>query len=1170
MSSSSRTINVTVNPTPYAVQGAQGNTGPIGPTGAQGNTGLGFPLLNFTGTIVVNYGTSSTITVDQAFGTNAYNVNHTVKIYFPSLSRYIYGTITNYVGYSLTILQVSGTAVNSTSASSGTVIFDALASDSGNATQIQISNQGVGSTPVFPVFATGTGSQPLLVDSGTVTPLRYIPSNGALQLNSVNLVGVTLGDYTGLVLQATEISATGYFYFKANTGIYLQDANYIQIGDVQGVCSGTVLEVLGNPSLNKIQLRNFQTNTDTHLSVNRNTNSSQIYALEINQSSGQSIKLINNDILGGSPTNTTTFDVSTGGNLIIAPSGGKVFASGDLNVSGTYYGNVIQKVNGLTGQITFVAGTNTGITISGNNITISSTGLTAGVSSLNGLSGAVVLVAGSNTGISLSGNNITISSSGGVGSTGATGATGPQGNTGNTGGTGPEGIQGIQGTTGNTGATGNTGGTGPQGSQGPQGNTGNTGATGNTGGTGPQGPQGIQGTTGNTGPTGNTGGTGPQGPQGIQGTTGNTGGTGGTGPQGIQGNTGATGGTGPQGPTGNTGDVYKSTSTSSITLGSLSIGNSVFLTVPSGLAYSKVQSLLVAASITQYFNGTLVSYVGTGLTLSVTGVTGTGTPNNWDVNLAGAVGQAGAQGPKGNTGADSTVPGPTGNTGATGATGAPGTTGNTGGTGPQGIQGIQGNTGATGSTGGTGPQGIQGIQGIQGNTGNTGGTGPAGPTSGVWSWNGLTGDLQGVCTINGATGVIINVAKTDLANNFTLLNTFGAGISTAGITTGSDIILQNGEIIRNSTNGRVDILPGPSASSGITQFGIGIDTTTWGFGPILNVRSFTGGAASTSTAIRVDNPITLNDLIPINFGSNAQYSINKVLYNSGTPIYGTVQLSTNVTTGQNSGAFALISSDGINQQKRTPGVTHSNPNLYIYSKGTSNSTDYIRFEHGGSISGAQIISGGTTGISIQPGSGVLGVCGSILASGISSPNVVYSVNSQTGSVTNIAQTDAQNTFTLVNTFSQPPNFNQGFNVVNSGPATFGGLSADMNYNTVYRTTLQAYYEPYISPSIVSNSLTLDLSQAQVFVVTLTNTINSITIQSLPAISGSVRSTGFTLIIKANTPNQTINWANITNIKWPNGTPPTNMSLNTTDIYSFINLGDSTWLGFVGGRGYAYT
>jgi len=79
-------------------------------------------------------------------------------------------------------------------------------------------------------------------------------------------------------------------------------------------------------------------------------------------------------------------------------------------------------------------------------------------------------------------------------------------------------------------------------------------------------------------------------------------------------------------------------------------------------------------------------------------------------------------------------------------------TGGTGATGPQGATGIQGPTGATG------PQGATGIQ------GPTGATGPVGDY--VSTFNGLTGAVTGV-TVGGA-------------NTFTALNTFNAGISSAG------------------------------------------------------------------------------------------------------------------------------------------------------------------------------------------------------------------------------------------------------------------------------------------------------------------------------------------------------------------------------------------------------
>lgn len=158
------------------------------------------------------------------------------------------------------------------------------------------------------------------------------------------------------------------------------------------------------------------------------------------------------------------------------------------------------------------------------------------------------------------------------------------------------------------------------------------------------------------------GGVGATGPQGNTGATGPRGSTGSTGPQGNTGATGPAGSTGPAGPTGATGsagDIFSTSSSTSVNLSSLTIGSTVNLTVSSGLAYTKVQDILVASGLTNYFNAQVITYSGTSLNVSVTGITGSGSWNNWEVNLAGPIGQAGpqgAQGPQGNTGATGAIP----------------------------------------------------------------------------------------------------------------------------------------------------------------------------------------------------------------------------------------------------------------------------------------------------------------------------------------------------------------------------------------------------------------------------------------------------------------------------------------------------------------------------------
>ena len=239
----------------------------------------------------------------------------------------------------------------------------------------------------------------------------------------------------------------------------------------------------------------------------------------------------------------------------------------------------------------------------------------------------------------------------------------------------------------------------------------------------PSGPTGSQGTAGSIGPTG------PSGPTGAGSTAaGPTGPTGATGATGAKGNTGEKGDTGSQGDSGLPGDIYSTTSLSTFNLGSLIVGNPEQVLATTGLAYTKAQEILVAASATQYFIGTVSSYSGSTIYVVVDGVTGSGSFSNWDVNLNAAIGPAGDNGPTG-------AAGPIGPTGSTGPTGFNGLSGPTGPTGPTGAASTV--PGPTGATGITGPAGSTGATGITGPTGATGITGPTGPTGPI----GTQGDV---------------------------------------------------------------------------------------------------------------------------------------------------------------------------------------------------------------------------------------------------------------------------------------------------------------------------------------------------------------------------------------------------------------------------------------------
>lgn len=156
----------------------------------------------------------------------------------------------------------------------------------------------------------------------------------------------------------------------------------------------------------------------------------------------------------------------------------------------------------------------------------------------------------------------------------------------------------------------------------------------------------LKSTFGPTGPTGSQGLIGPQGPIGY---TGRKGDQGPTGPGGFQGPTGSQG---QEGPTGPQGDRYQTSSTDTIDLSSLVIGNSITLAIDIDLNYSVGQEVIVANSTTNNFVGEVQSYnKATGnLTLIIQTITGSASLSAWEVNLDGAPGPQGEIGPTGPTG----------------------------------------------------------------------------------------------------------------------------------------------------------------------------------------------------------------------------------------------------------------------------------------------------------------------------------------------------------------------------------------------------------------------------------------------------------------------------------------------------------------------------------------
>ena len=191
-----------------------------------------------------------------------------------------------------------------------------------------------------------------------------------------------------------------------------------------------------------------------------------------------------------------------------------------------------------------------------------------------------------------------------------------------------------------------------------------------------------------------------------------------------------------------------------------------------------------------------------------------------------------------------------------------------------------------------------------------------------------------------------------------------------GISASGSISLQNQEFIRNTTNGRMDFMPAPAGS---TQFGMYMDFTSWSYGVKLGTIRASDNATN-AAGFLWDAPLTISTDINFSLGSDGQNGFRNSSVGNRTN-----QFFTNTASGANSGAFAFVDSAGSGTANRSPGVTHTNPNLYVYRSGSARATDFIRVEHDGTV--GRIVSGGTSGILLQPGSGVLAVGGGISASG---------------------------------------------------------------------------------------------------------------------------------------------------------------------------------------------
>ena len=284
-----------------------------------------------------------------------------------------------------------------------------------------------------------------------------------------------------------------------------------------------------------------------------------------------------------------------------------------------------------------------------------------------------------------------------------------------------------------SGATGSSGSSGTSGDSGSSGSSGTSGEAGSSGSSGTSGDSGSSGSSGTSGDTGSSGSSGTSGDTGSSGSSGTSGEAGSSGSSGTSGEAGSSGSSGTSGAGGDAGDLYRTTSTTTFTL-----GVSGTLTVSTGLAYSVAQSIIIVHDISNFQECEVTTYnsaTGALAFQTPTRTVGSGEYSTWTVNLDGASGGNGSSGSSGTSG----EAGSSGSSGTSGEAGSSGSSGTSGEAGSSGSSGTSGDSGSSGSSGTSGDSGSSGSSGTSGDSGSSGSSGTSGD-SGSSGSSGTSGD----------------------------------------------------------------------------------------------------------------------------------------------------------------------------------------------------------------------------------------------------------------------------------------------------------------------------------------------------------------------------------------------------------------------------------------------
>lgn len=451
----------------------------------------------------------------------------------------------------------------------------------------------------------------------------------------------------------------------------------------------------------------------------------------------------------------------------------------------------------------------------------------------------------------------------------------------------------------------------------------------------------------------------------------------------------------------------------------------------------------------------------------------------------------------------------------------------TGGTPTSGAGGavtLQGANSATGFQGGNAT-----LQGGRGGSTNTGGnaviTGGLGGTTSGAGGNVL---ITGGTPTSGAGGLVViaagNATGSATGGDASLAGGTGGTTGTAGTVT-----IIGGAGGSTSGNGGSATLRGGSPSNGNGGSVIILGATAAGTGAGGDV-SITGGNASTTGE---GGDITLTA------GNGATSRGGIVTLNGGTnPFAGTVNaISINGGSATNAGSLGNAVQINGGSHTTNQGGTVS---LTGGTGGTSGTGGTVSLTGGtpGSTS-----TGGAISIAGGPGGSTSGAGGSItLIGGIPT-------DGNGGSIT-ITGRNAVGT-----------NRDGGNVTLTPGTATGSGTAGRVIINGPAK--LGPFAETFASPSISAGTLTLDLTTANTFSVSLNQNITTLNINNPQASSAH----GFSIIFTADGTLRTITWPG--SVKWAGGTAPTmTATAGKVDILTFFTVdGGTNWYGVVSGQNF---